>query len=91
MKPIDRQKIEKCLDAGEICTHTSYISDPWPTKHSNELTGRASIVTDGDDIGQGTVVVLYDLIEDVHQAIGSGTTAEDHDLSFGYSIRDRRD
>lgn len=27
-----------CSDVRDLYTHTSYISDPWPTKDSDELT-----------------------------------------------------
>ena len=31
-------------------TRTSDVSKPWPTKDSDELTGRATIIADGYDI-----------------------------------------
>ena len=50
--------------------HTSDVANAWPPKHTNELARRTAIVTDWYNISQGTVVLLYDLVEDIHQAVG---------------------
>ena len=62
--------------------HTSHIPNPRSSKHPNELAGRAAIVADWYDICQSTVLLLYDLVKHVHEAIGSGAATEDDYFSF---------
>lgn len=50
--------------------HTSDIANAWPPKHTNELARRTAVVTDWYNVSQSTVVLLYDLVEDIHQAVG---------------------
>lgn len=50
--------------------HTSDIANAWPAKHTNELARRTAVVTDWYNVSQSTVVLLYDLVEDIHQAVG---------------------
>ena len=61
--------------------HTSYVANAWPSEDTNELTGRATIVTDWYNISQRTIILLYDLVEDIDQAVGRRTTAEYDDFS----------
>ncbi len=57
--------------------HTSHIPNTRPSKHSNELARRAAIIADGYNISQSTMVLLNDLVEDIHQTIGSRAAGED--------------
>ena len=63
------------------CDHTSHIANARAPEHADEFAGRTAIVADWYNISQGTIVVLYDLIEDIHQAVGGRATAEHHDFS----------
>ena len=63
-------------------SRTSDVPNAWPSKHPNEFAGRATIVTDWYHVSQGAIVLLYDSVEDVHQAVGSRTTAEDDDFPW---------
>ena len=60
--------------------HTSDIPNAGTAKDTDDLAGRTTIVTDGDDIGQGAIVLLDDLVEDIDQAVGCRATTEHDDF-----------
>ena len=62
--------------------HTSDIPNAWPPKYTNKLAGRTAVVTDWYNVSQGTIVPLYDFVEDIHQAIRRRATTENNDLSW---------
>ena len=75
-------KIKALLrDGGEY--HTPHIPNPRPRKHADELTGRATIITDRNYITQCAIIALEHLIEHIHQAIGRRSAREDHNLALG--------
>lgn len=65
----------------EYC-HTSYIANARSPKHTNELAGGTAIVTDRYNVRQRTVVILNDLAEDIHQAVGRRATTEYNQFSW---------
>lgn len=60
---------------------TSNVSYTGTTKHSDELAGGASVVTDGDDIAQGAIVPFHQSVEDIDETIGGTTARKDDNLS----------
>lgn len=62
--------------------HTSDIPNAWASKNANELAGRTAIITDWDNISHSTIVLFYDFVEDIHQAIRCRAPTEDDDFSW---------
>jgi hypothetical protein len=48
-------------------------------QHSDQLGRAAAIVADRDDITERAPSALAQLVEDVHEAVGRGSTPEDDD------------
>ena len=73
---------EICIKINGGCFHTSDIPNAWPSEDANELAGRAAVVTDWDNISHSTIVLLYDFVDDIHQAIRCRAPTEDDDFSW---------
>jgi len=63
-------------------SHTSHITDARTAKNSDQFRRRASIVADGNDVAERTILALPQRIEDIDKAVGSTTTRENHDASI---------
>ena len=59
---------------------TSNVSYAGTTKHSNELAGGASVVTDRDDVAQGAIVPLDQFVEDIDKTVGGTAARKDDNL-----------
>lgn len=68
--------------------HTPHIPNPWSPKHADELTGRATIITDRNHITQRALIALEHLIKHIHQAIGRRPSRKYHNLTVGRAARD---
>lgn len=62
------------------CIFTSNITNARSSKDADELTGRAPIVADGNDIGQSTMVLIHHFAEDVDKTVRGTAAGEDDHL-----------
>lgn len=62
--------------------HTPHIANSRPAKHTDELTGRATIITDRNHITQGTIIALQHLIEHIHETISRRSARKDHNFTL---------
>lgn len=62
----------------------------WTAEDADDLAGGASIVGNGNDIAQGSVVGLAYVIEHVDEVVGSTSAGEDHDATSCCRCKSRR-